>query len=40
VIDRGARNIDRLMEEGERSARHFLAERAARVKIAPIKEVS
>jgi NTE family protein len=39
-IDRGAHNIDRLMEEGERSARRFLAERAARVKIAPIKEVS
>jgi NTE family protein len=29
-IDRSARNIDRLLDEGERSARRFLAERAAR----------
>ena len=34
-IDRGARNIGHLMDEGERSARRFLAERAARVKAQP-----
>jgi NTE family protein len=37
-IDRDPQNIGRLMEEGERSAKQFLAERAARVEATPINE--
>lgn len=37
-LDRDPRNIDRLMAEGERCAKRFLAERAARVKTTQIKE--
>lgn len=37
-LDRDPRNIDRLMAEGERCAKRFLDERAARVKTTQIKE--
>jgi NTE family protein len=36
-IDRSAHNINRLIAEGERSARRFLAERATKVEAASTK---